>query len=200
MKNVNLYQPERPSRRGPRPRQLLAALAAVVLLMSLHAAWSGWRLADAGRAAERAEQQARAAEAELGAVSGLAMPQADPTLPAQLAEQETTNRHIERLAAYLATLDAQRGIGFAPTLAGLAERHPPSGLWLTRIRLADGGERLGLQGLAERQTLLPAYLQSLGLSAALAGRTFGQFDVQREGDGLLRFTLSSRKEQENGDE
>ena len=97
------------------------------------------------------------------------------------------------------SLEAQHRAGFAPLLAGLADRHI-QGLWLTRIRMREGGQLLRLEGLAQEQTQVPRYLASLSGSPALQGREFAQLQVQREDSGLLRFILASQVEQEPGDE
>lgn len=202
MQNVNLYQVERQARSGG-PDTLLLWLGplGVLALMLAHGLWLGWQLHDGARAAGLAEQQAQADEAQLAAArAGYREPRLDERLPVQLAEQEADNRQLQRLADYLQRLDGERSIGFAAPLAALAERHPPSGLWLTRIRLVEGGRHLALEGLSQRQETLPLYLQSLGLSPAFRGREFARFQVQREPSDLLRFALSSRAEGGDADE
>ncbi len=201
MQNINLYQPERRSTGGPRGRHLRAGLAAVLLGMLLHGLWTGWQLYSAGRALGVAAQQAQALEEQLAVrQANFREPQLDPRLPEQLAALETGNRQMQRLADYLQQLDDERSEGFVPLLAGLAERHVPSGLWLTRIRLLEGGVVLGFEGLTQRQELLPEYLNSLGQDTAFQGREFARFDVQREDSGLLRFQLSSRHEEGAGND
>ena len=201
MQNVNLYQPERRRSGGPRSRHLLAGLALVLLAMLMHGLWTGWRLYSGARDLQRAEQQAHNLETQLAArQAAFRAPQLDPLLPTRLSELEAGNRQLQRLGEHLQQLEAQRGEGFVPLLAGLAERHPPSGLWLTRIRLLDGGSVLGFEGLTQSQELLPQYLQGLGEDAAFQGREFARFEVRREAGALLRFQLSTRLDEEAGDE
>ncbi len=198
MQNINLYQRERRQKGGPRPRQMLLVVGLAVALLAIHGFWQGWQLHLAGRSALLAEQQAVQAEAELNvAKADFREPTLDPRLPQQLAEQEAENRELRRLADHLKRLDAQRSNGFAALLQGLADRHPPQGLWLTGIRLHAGGDDMGLQGLTQDQELLPLYLRSLGQSSAFSGRNFARFDLQRDDDEqLLRFQLSSRAGEE----
>jgi len=85
-------------------------------------------------------------------------------------------------------------------LPALADRPPPRGLWLTRIRLQAGGSDMLLRGLSQDQELLPLYLESLGRSKTLQGREFGSFDLQRDDSGLLAFRLASRAAEEGDDE
>ncbi|EXF45545.1 hypothetical protein BAY1663_02063 [Pseudomonas sp. BAY1663] len=201
MQNINLYQHERRRTGGPRPRQMLLGVGALALLMLLHGVAQGWQLRQAAEARHQAEAQAAANEARLAAFKAdYREPQLDAQLPVQLAEREAENRQLQRLASHLQRLDNQLRGGFAPVLAALADRHPPSGLWLTRIRLQAGGSDLLLRGFSQDQELLPLYLESLGRSEALRGREFASFDLQRDDDGLLRFRLSSRLDKETADE
>lgn len=201
MQNINLYQRERRRSGGPLPRQMQLGAALVVAVLAIHGAWQGWLLHTAAEAAVRAEQQAVQAEAKLSVVKAdFREPTLDPQLPLQLAEREAENRELQRLANHLKTLDAQRSTGFAALLQGLADRHPPRGLWLTRILLQSGGDHLALQGLTQDQELVPLYLHSLGQSSAFSGRDFARFDLQRDDQDLLRFRLASQAVVEPDDE
>lgn len=201
MQNINLYQRERRRGGGPRPRQMRLGIALLVVLLISHGGWQGWQLRSASQAAAIAERQAAEAVVKLDVVkTGFQEPVLDPELPRQLAEREAENRELQRLADYLKTLDAQRSSGFVSLLQGLADRHPPHGLWLTSIRLQAGGDELALQGLTQDQELLPLYLRSLGQSSAFSGRDFAHFDLQRDEQDLLRFRLASQALAERGDE
>lgn len=139
MQNVNLYQPETPGRQGPSRRQMLLGLALLGGLLLAHGLWEGWRGVTTARALEQAERLARQAEAELQArQAGFREPQLDPRLVEQLNELEAGNQRLQRLAEHLLALENRHREGFAPLLGGLADRHVP-GLWLTRIRLEEGG-------------------------------------------------------------
>ncbi|WP_454913319.1 PilN domain-containing protein [Stutzerimonas chloritidismutans] len=201
MQNVNLYQRERRQQGGPRPRQLLLGACVLALALASHAAWQGWNLKQRGSDRQLAEAQAVSAETQLAAFkANYREPTLDTRLPAQLAEREAENRQLQRLATHLRALDGQLRSGFAPVLTALADRHPPRGLWLTRIRLQAGGSDMLLRGLSQDQELLPLYLESLGRSKTLQGREFGSFDLQRDESGLLAFRLASRAAQEGDDE
>ncbi|MGH8353767.1 MAG: PilN domain-containing protein [Pseudomonas sp.] len=199
MQNLNLYQPERRANAGgPRPWQMRAGLALLLGLMLLHGAWQGWTLHRLGAAVATAQRQAQAVESELdGSRAAFHEPQLDPGLPLELARFESGNQQLQRLGEHLQLLDEQRGRGFVAPLQALAEQHP-EGLWLTRIALHQGGTSMRLEGLSQDQELLPRYLQSLGRSETFQGRQFAQFKLQRDAAGLLRFSLGSRVESEEG--
>lgn len=201
MQNVNLYQFQRERRAGPQPRLLLAGFAALLLLLLVHGLWHAWRGNQAGMAAAAAELRAAQAEAELTQrQASFVEPVLDPGLLPQLAERERFNLQLQQLVDYLDGEARSRQDGFLPILSALGDRHPPQGLWLTRIRLREGISELRLDGLAEDQELLPAYLDSLGRSDAFRQRQFARFDVRREDSGLLRFELSSSPKGAPGDE
>ena len=201
MQNVNLYQFQRERRAGPQPRLLLAGFALLVLLMLLHGLWHAWRSNQAGAAAAAAELRAAQAEAELTQrQASFVEPVLDPGLLPRLAERERFNLQLQQLVDYLDGEASSRQDGFLPILSALGDRHPPQGLWLTRIRLREGVSELRLDGLAEDQELLPAYLDSLGRSDAFRQRQFARFDVRREDSGLLRFELSTSPKGAPGDE
>ena len=128
-------------------------------------------------------------------------PVLDPQLPLDLAEQQAANQQLQRTLDYLKLLSAEQSAGFVAPLQALSERHPPDGLWLSRIELLNGGEAMRLQGYVQDQELLPQYLQRLGQSPVFQGREFARFELQRGDDQLLHFDLSSQVgDKEAGDE
>ncbi len=199
MQNLNLYQVERRRRGGPRPRQMLAGLSALVLLCAGHGGWQFWQLQQAQSRLAQAETQAQAQEDALAAAqASFVEPQLDSRLPLELAARERDNQELQRLVAYLQLQASQRREGFLAPLQALASQHPQRGLWLSAISLDEGGRQMRLQGLSQDQELLPQYLERLGQSPVFKGREFARFDVQRGDDQTLRFDLSSRaKDQES---
>ncbi|SDS97057.1 MSHA biogenesis protein MshI [Pseudomonas oryzae] len=193
MPNLNLYQPAQPASAGrPSRALLLCAVLALLLAVLGDAAWQLWRLHGLESLVATAEQEAAQAEAELAtARREFREPQADPRLPQRLAEVERDNRELQRVADYLKVLQAERSGGFSPALDALAERHL-GGVWLSTIRLEQGGRDLLLEGASQQPALLPVYLNSLGRSPAFAGRQFARFDLERDAADVLRFRLASQ--------
>lgn len=200
MQNVNLYQIDAPHAAGPQPRQMLLGLVILTGLLMLHGGWTFWRSHVGAQALAQGEQRSRQVEAELLArQANFREPQLDTRLSEQLAELETGIQRLKLLADHLLSLEARHRQGFAPLLAGLAEQHT-DGVWLTRIRLREGGQQMRLEGLAQEQTRLPHYLASLSGSPALQGREFARLQVRREDSGLLQFRLASEVETEEPDD
>jgi Tfp pilus assembly protein PilN len=194
MQNLNLYQPgERVRQRGPNATHIISIFGALLGCLLLHGAWQAFRLQDLNAQVAVAEASAQSAEDALNTVShGFVAPTLNAALPDEVADQQQANLRLSRVDDYLQVLERQRAKGFASVLQALSEQHLPRGLWLTAITLQQGGTRMRLQGLSQSQTLLPAYLDSLGRSKALAGRQFAQFTVERDPSGLFGFSLDSQ--------
>lgn len=81
---------------------------------------------------------------------------------------------------------------FSDLLTGLARQRVDQ-LWLTRIRFANGGETVGLNGKTQLAEAVPRYLQMLRGENLLLGRSFDLFQLATDNDqdGVLHFTLSS---------
>lgn len=193
LSNLNLYQPLQPAG-GVGPSRVALLLGALALLLAIlfDGAWQLWRLQRLEAELAGARQAATRFEAELASArQNFREPQADPRLPQRLAALERDNRELQRLAEYLQVLLAERSGGFSGALDALAERHL-GGVWLSAIRLEQGGRDLLLEGASQQPALLPDYLHSLGRSPAFAGRQFARFDLDRDDGGVLRFRLASQ--------
>ena len=84
--------------------------------------------------------------------------------------------------------------GFAGLVGGLA-KHRLEGLWLTRLRIADGGTNISLKGITTKANLLPKYLQRLSSENSFSGITFKYFAMDRNEDKKhwLDFSLQNIK-------
>jgi MSHA biogenesis protein MshI len=72
--------------------------------------------------------------------------------------------------------------GFSAELAALGRRHR-AGLWLTELRIDAAAGTIELVGRSTDPSMVPAYLERLGQEAALAGRRFDRFALERRDDG-----------------
>lgn len=69
--------------------------------------------------------------------------------------------------------------GFAAHIAGLA-RQRIEGLWLTKLRLSNGGTSISMQGSTTKSVFLPQYLQRLSAEKAFSGATFEHFEISKD--------------------
>jgi hypothetical protein len=67
--------------------------------------------------------------------------------------------------------------GFSSLLAGLARQHV-DGVWLKKIEIGNGGQRLSLVGSALRADGVPELLEQLSSEGAFVGREFKTFELQ----------------------
>lgn len=82
--------------------------------------------------------------------------------------------------------------GFAGLVGGLA-KHRLEGLWLTRLRIAEGGTDISLKGITTKANLLPKYLQRLSSEKSFSGITFKYFamDINEDKKHWLDFSLQN---------
>ena len=87
--------------------------------------------------------------------------------------------------------------GFIEHVSGLA-RQRIEGLWLTKIRIADGGTNIALAGTTSKPALLPKYLQRLSAEKVFTGTEFESLLMvrQEKKKQWLNFSLQNKKEDE----
>lgn len=87
--------------------------------------------------------------------------------------------------------------GFIEHISGLA-RQRIEGLWLTQIRIADGGTNVALHGSTSKPALLPKYLQRLSVEKAFTGTEFQSLLMARQekNNQWLNFSLQNKKKDE----
>lgn len=84
--------------------------------------------------------------------------------------------------------------GFIEHVSGLA-RQRIDGLWLTQIRISEGGTGVTLQGTTSKPSLLPKYLQRLSSEKAFSGIVFQSLLMARQEKKKqwLNFSLQNQK-------
>lgn len=91
---------------------------------------------------------------------------------------------------------AANSVGFSLHLQGFARQHF-EGLWLTAIDLAEGGQRIGLEGFAGEPAMVPRYIGNLSNEKIFAGTEFDVFNLQRaEDNAALAFAVTAVSEVE----
>ena len=124
------------------------------------------------------------------------------SVPARISSQ-TLEQHIVELelgyrtkTSVLSTLREQvvlSGKGFSNYFEGLARQTVP-GLWITSIRLNEGGTHIGMTGRAMRPELVPKLLQALAAEKAYLGTEFRVLTLERtqEGADWIDFKLVTK--------
>jgi len=176
---IDLYRDDLRPRElsGELPRNLaLIGLALLALLV-----WGGFAQWADGRTAERLAaleaEQAALQQAMTAATEQLAQrrPDAELTLALLDAQHAVDGRRwlLDQL-----TRSGDEAVAFSAVLEGLGrQRLEP--LWLTRIHVAEAGGALGLSGRTLDAEAVPSYLERLSTEAALAGREFNHFRIDR---------------------
>jgi len=93
-----------------------------------------------------------------------------------LLKAERRQKH--RVLSRLQDQSISNTMGFSTYFEALAKQRLPE-LWLTKIRIQEGGEQLFLDGSALQADLVPKYLQRLATEAAYKGRVFQTFALTR---------------------
>lgn len=191
MQRINLYQSQiKPRRDRFDTRRLALLLALLAFGLAAIGGFQAWQL-------RQAEAQLASVNAEREAASEQ-VAQLQARLEDEPGRDARTQRLRNELAAKRALLDylqegafAERA-GFSGYLDGLAE-HIVEGVWLNRIVLAAGGDRLQLDGHALEPERVPALITALGQASAYEGRNFRRLAIDRpeDADWRVDFVLAS---------
>lgn len=191
---INLFQ-EQFRRRSDvaGARHLALGVLAVVVVLAAATAAMTWRARAAE--AEAAELDQRRAEVRQGLDAlreRLEKARATRTADAETARLRAELAAKRRLVDYLERGPIATREGFVGHLEGLAS-HEVGELWLTRIRIDAGGNRLRLEGRALSAARVPAFIRALSDARAFSGHSFRTLRIDRpdDADGRLRFVLAS---------
>jgi len=180
MQQVNLYQPaaRKPWKLFSAQMTLAIALAMSVLWMALY--YFGYK--DQQEMALTLRKVKLHEEEQLAKMEALQV-KLKPKNKVQQLEGKLELLKAERRQKYriLNRLQDQaisNTVGFSGYLEALARQRIPE-LWLTRIRVHEGGEQVYLDGSALQPNLVPKYLRRLVIEKAYDGRVFQTFALTR---------------------
>ncbi|MDG9670183.1 hypothetical protein ONV78_20770 [Hahella sp. CR1] len=183
MQQVNLYVEEFRPRRDPLSIPvMIAAVVAVMVLCGCYTGYLVWRSADVTMSQLTAESRKQALGVEIDSMRKQLEARArDTRLQSDNDRLRLQMQNTEALLAALESgLKADGGaMSYSELMIALA-RHRQEPLWLQRIRIQQGGERLIFSGTTVQPDLLPAYLQALGDEPALRGRAFNMLTLKPE--------------------
>lgn len=192
---INFYQPQFRERSVRYPASLLLqAAAAVIVTMALLAVYANVRVSGVRTELTVIAQQEEAAIERLQnlrttideVVGETSWAERLASATSELAEKEASLRLIS--GTELGDAD-----GFARHLRSLAEQSLP-GLWLTNIALSARGDRVWLQGIAQRAALVPTYLQNLADEVPFASQRFHRLEIDEAEDNgrqVVSFVVTS---------
>ena len=121
----------------------------------------------------------------------------DTRLSRQLTEKTKELANKQKVLGILSQDEFGNTKGFIEHVSGLA-RQRIEGLWLTQIRIADGGTDVALRGTTSKPALLPKYLQRLSAEKAFSGTEFQSLLMARQekNNQWLNFSLQNKKTDE----
>jgi len=191
---INLYQPI-----FRRQKKVFSALAMFqicafffVVFISLYL-YGQIKLAPLKEQTVRLDQDLRTLGAQLTKVQS----QRPGETGSRLLENEITrlNNELAKRKQVQNVLSSQ-SIGNTDGMSGYLEafaRQHLQGMWLTRIAVANGGKRLGLNGKTLSSELVPAYMEQLAGESLLNGMSFNVMELTRPADpsNQLEFYIST---------
>ena len=153
-------------------------LGAILLAVIAFSSYSAYQAGRTSREAQAAAARLKATQEKLVAMVEKTRPR-----PADKAVEEAITQAAARLGASQQILGfVQKGqlnneASYAAVMRALANRAVP-GVWLTGLKLDDGGNALEIMGRALAPALVPAYIRSLGQENALAGKSLGSMTLR----------------------
>ena len=106
------------------------------------------------------------------------------------AEKNANEQILTYLQTHSLSIEQQ---SFSVYLLALTWVKEP-GLWLTSVKISDGGRSLKLSGRTQSADLLPKYLQKIAAIDVFSEMNFKVFDMKRDKQGL-KFVVSSNREE-----
>lgn len=199
MQQINLYQPIfRKEKKVFSAIAMLQVTALVFLILTAMAVYSWWSLQPFQAEIDRITAERQKLDKQ---IKNLKQEVAKNTR-SQLLEDE-----LRRIKAELARKRRIQSVlnqgsfgnkkGFSSIWEGLARQHV-NGLWLTGIKVQNGGQRLSLEGKTISAELVPIYIQKLSTEAAFSGISFNVLDLTRdeENPSVIRFNVGTSKEKD----
>lgn len=199
MQQVNLYQEELKTQKLNYSALMLVQLSLIlVVVFSAAAGFRYFQLQQHKISLTESQQKQKIAMADLQKIQAeLSLRKKDATLAKRINEKTKELANKQKVLGILSRDEFGNTEGFIEHVSGLA-RQRIDGLWLTQIRIADGGTDVTLQGLTSKSSLLPKYLQRLSAEKAFTGTEFESLVMARQEKKKqwLNFSLQNKKTDE----
>jgi len=195
MQHINLYDS---SLRKPEEKFTANAVAAVIGLMFVGllgiSMVSSIRLSATNNEVAMAQANLHELQAQLKMLKEkLPKVSIDKSLPAVLKSKQYEAEQKQAVISILSERSLGNTEGFVQHLSGFARQHIP-GLWLTNLKIEQGGTQLSLTGHALKPEHVPQYLQNLSNEPVLQGTEFKSFLLSNENKKIRRvdFTITTQ--------
>lgn len=195
---INLYQPERYKRCVPFSTAQMASVVAVLFFLVTAAGAIGyWRSSHLASELSRLQERRDATVQQIDTYQHrYPARSANPDL---VDEVKTMMREREDYLLLMRLLTdglSDNCSGLSEYLAGLARQNLAT-VWLRRIRVSAGGDRLLLEGSCTSAADIPLYLQRLSKQAVFAGREFEHLQLNRteNNTAVIDFRLQTTQEE-----
>ena len=199
LQQVNLYQEELKPKKLKYSSAVMVQLGLVVIVVfSVAAGFRFWQLQRHQQTLAENQQQQKQAMADLQKLQvELAGRTKDLSLVKRLKEKTKELANKQKVHGILSQDEFGNTKGFVEHITGLA-RQRLDGLWLTELRIAEGGTDVALHGTTSKPSLLPKYLQRLSAEKAFTGTEFQTLVMARQEKKTqwLNFSLQNKKTDE----
>ncbi|MCW8900473.1 MAG: hypothetical protein OQK75_08570 [Gammaproteobacteria bacterium] len=196
LQQVNLYQDELKTQKLKYSGLMLAQVSLIlIIIFSAAAGFRYIQLQHHQASLVEHQQKQNTAMADLQKIQAeLSLRKKDTALAKQIAESTQELDNKQRVLGILSRDEFGNTKGFIEHISGLA-RQRIDDLWLTQIRIANGGTDITLQGSTSKPSLLPKYLQRLSAEKAFTGTEFESLLMARQEkqEQWLNFRLQNKK-------
>jgi hypothetical protein len=196
LQQVNLYQDElRKQKINFSAMQLVQITLVLLVLLVLVSGFKVWQLQQHQQALAVQQQKQKQVMAEMQQLQQkLSLRQKDVILAKRLADKTKEFSNKQKVLAILSQDEFGNTKGFIEQITGLA-RQRLDGLWLTQLRIAEGGTDVSMYGTTSNPSLLPKYLQRLSAEKAFTGTQFKNMLIarQKKKSQWLDFSLQNQK-------
>jgi hypothetical protein len=199
MQQVNLYQDELKKQKLNYSAAVLVQLCLVLIIVfSAFAGFRYFQLQQHQQTLAEQQQKQKLVMAELQKIQAeLSLRKKDAALAKRITDKTKELANKQKVLGILSRDEFGNTEGFIEHISGLA-RQRIDGLWLTQIRIAEGGTNISLKGSTSRSSLLPKYLQRLSAEKAFNGTEFESLVMARQEKKKqwLNFSLHNKKAEE----
>lgn len=197
MQQINLYQPIfRKQKKVFSSVAMLQVVGVVLLLLVAIYAYSWWQLQPFEQEIARATSEREKLTQQIATMqTKVAANKKSQLLEDELKRVSRELANKRKVINAISSGQFGNRSGFSTIWEGLARQHV-SGLWLTHIRIKNGGRNLLLSGKTLSAELVPIYIQKLSTEAAFSGMSFNVLEMARdeENPAVIRFNLGTSQD------